>query len=165
MLLQLNVHPSRGGDLRTPDVITSDPWLPMSAYLDLYGNCVTRLDVPPGIVTFSNRFEIHDSGEPDETPCDSPVTPISQLPDEALLFLVSSRYCDSDALADFAWSKFGGLTGGYARVKAICDFVHGHIRFSYPEASPDPQRQRRDAGAASASAAISRISRSRSAAA
>ena len=66
----------------------------------------------------------------------TPLTPISRLPDDVLLFLVSSRYCDSDKLADFAWSRFQNRGGGYERVKAICDFVHSHIRFSYPEASP-----------------------------
>jgi len=134
MLLHLNVHPSRVGDLRSPDVVRSDPNLAMGAYLDHFGNRVTRVEVPPGLVTFSNRFVIHDSGAPDETPPDSPVTPIARLPDDALIFLIASRYCDSDNLTDLAWSMFGGLTGGYQRVKAICDFAHGKIRFSYPDA-------------------------------
>jgi transglutaminase-like putative cysteine protease len=63
-------------------------------------------------------------------------TPVADLPDDALLFLVSSRYCDSDKLADFAWSQFGQLPGGARVVQAICDFVHAKIRFSYPDASP-----------------------------
>jgi transglutaminase-like putative cysteine protease len=136
MLLQLNVHPSREGDLRSPDVITSDPPLAMTTYLDLFGNRVTRVDVPPGRVAFSNRFVIHDSGEPDLAPPANPATPISRLPDDVLLFLLSSRYCDSDNLADFAWSTFGGIAGGYDRVRTICDFVHSRIRFSYPDARP-----------------------------
>ena len=136
MLLQLNVHPSREADLRSPDAITSDPPLKMSAYLDLFGNRVTRVDAPAGLVTFSNRFVIHDSGEPEETPPAALATPIGRLPDDVLVFLLSSRYCDSDNLADFAWSRFGGMTGGYERVQAICDFVHSQIRFSYPDARP-----------------------------
>jgi transglutaminase-like putative cysteine protease len=136
MLLQGNVHPSRDGDLQSPDVIQSDPPLPMKSYFDFYGNKVTRTDVPPGLVTFYNRFEIFDSGEPDVMPASDVLTPISQLPDDVLLYLVSSRYCDSDALASFAWMKFGYIAGGYSRVRAICDFVHQHLRFSYPEASP-----------------------------
>ena len=43
MLLQLNVHPSRDADLVTPDRIASDPPLAMRAYLDLFGNRVTRV--------------------------------------------------------------------------------------------------------------------------
>ncbi len=135
MLLQLNVHPSRTNDLRSPDIIESDPPYAMGAYLDHYGNRVTRLEVHPGLVTLRNRFVIQDSGLPDEVPPDTALTPIPQLPNEVLLFLLSSRYCDSDSLANFAWSKFQNISGGYARVQAICDFVHGHIRFAYLEAS------------------------------
>ena len=60
------------------------------------------------------------------------MTPIADLPDDVLLFLLQSRYCDSDKLADFAWSNFGAILGGRQRVQAICDFVHAKIRFSYP---------------------------------
>ncbi len=134
MLLQLNVHPSRDADLLTPDRIVSDPPLPMRDYLDLFGNRVTRVAVPAGLVTFSNRFVIQDSGRPDETPPDVRTTPIADLPDDALLFLVSSRYCDSDKLADFAWSRFGNLSGGTRCMQAISDFVHARIRFSYKDA-------------------------------
>jgi transglutaminase-like putative cysteine protease len=136
MLLQLNVHPSRETDLRSPDMIVSDPPLAKTAYLDLYGNRVTRLVVPPGPVAFRNRFVIHDSGRPEETPPDTELMPVARLPDDVLLYLVSSRYCDSDKLADFAWAKFGAITGGYRRVKAICDYVNAQIRFSYADARP-----------------------------
>ena len=136
MLLQLNIHPSRDADLLSRDAVASDPPLPMRAYVDLFGNRVTRVEVPPGLVTFSNRFVIHDSGCPDETWPDTDITPIADLPDDVLLYLASSRYCDSDKLADFAWWTFGGLSGGGERVQAICDFVHSKIRFSYPDARP-----------------------------
>jgi transglutaminase-like putative cysteine protease len=135
MLLQLNVHPSRVDDLRSPDAIATEPNLATGAYLDHYGNRVTRVDAPAGSVAFRSDFVIHDSGEPDETPPDAPIWPVSKLPNEVLLFLISSRYCDSDNLVNFAWAKFGGLAGGRTIVQAICDFVHSHIRFSYADAS------------------------------
>ena len=134
MLLQLSVHPSRNADLLTPDRIVSDPPLPMRDYLDHFGNRVTRVEVPAGLVSFSNRFVIHDPGQPDETPPEAGTTPIADLPDDALLFLVSSRYCDSDKLADFAWSQFGATSGGTRCMQAIADFVHGKIRFDYKQA-------------------------------
>lgn len=134
MLLQLNVHPSRERDLCSPDVITSAPPLAMESYLDAFANRVTRLEIPPGLVTFSNRFVIYDSGLPDEVPPDTEAAPIGHLPDDVLLFLAPSRYCDSDKLADFAWSTFAGISGGYRRVQTICDYVHSKIRFSYPNA-------------------------------
>ena len=135
MLLHLSVHPSRVGDLRSPDVVACDPNLAMGAYLDMFGNRVTRVDVPPGTVTFSNNFTIHDTGLPDEMPVDAPVSPVARLPNEVLVFLVPSRYCDSDNLSNFAWSMFGSISGGYARVQAICNFVHAKIRFDYLNAS------------------------------
>jgi transglutaminase-like putative cysteine protease len=64
------------------------------------------------------------------------MTPIGDLPDDVLQFLLQSRYCDSDKLADFAWSSFGAISGGRQRVEAICDFVNAKIRFSYPNARP-----------------------------
>ena len=134
MLLQLSIHPSRDADLLTPERIASDPPLPMRAYLDLFGNRVTRVEAPAGTVTFSNRFVIQDSGLPDGTPPDVRTTPIADLPDDVLLFLVSSRYCDSDKLADFAWSRFGKSAGGTRCVQAISDFVHAKILFNYMDA-------------------------------
>jgi transglutaminase-like putative cysteine protease len=162
LLLQLNVHPSRDADLLTPDRIKSEPPLATRSYIDHFGNRVTRVEVPAGIVAFYNRFVIHDSGEPDETLPSTEMTPSAGLPDDVLLFLVSSRYCDSDKLADFAWARFGTISGGSRRVQAICDFVHARIRFSYPDVSPtrcvSDSMQRE-----SASAATSAILPSRSA--
>ena len=164
MLLHLSVHPSRVGDLRSPDVVASDPNLAMGAYLDMFGNRVTRVDVPPGTVTFSNNFTIYDTGQPDEMPVDTPLSPIARLPNDVLVFLVPSRYCDSDNLSNFAWSMFGSIPGGYGRVQAICDFVHckNPLQLSQREFRRAARAMRCARG--SASAATSRIWRSRFAA-
>ena len=152
MLLQLNVHPSREADLLSRDLITSDPELAMRSYLDLYGNRVTRVEVPPELVTFSNRFVIHDSGQPDETPHDTELTPIAGLPDEPLLRQPLAALVD-------VWTD--------RRLNAFKRFAISSIRKS---ASAIPMRARRVAPAipcrkASASVAISPIWPSRFAAA
>jgi transglutaminase-like putative cysteine protease len=136
MLLHLNVHPSRAGDLRSSDLIATNPYIPVRAYYDLFGNRVTRVDAPQGLVNFSNNFSIYDSGVADEKPEDAPLTPVSHLPDEVILYLIASRYCDSDILTNFAWSKFSNVSGGARLVQAICDFVHGHVEFGYAHANP-----------------------------
>jgi transglutaminase-like putative cysteine protease len=64
------------------------------------------------------------------------VSSVSELPPDALPFLRPSRYCETDLLADFAWANFGAINGGWARVQAVCDFVHARLRFSYPQARP-----------------------------
>jgi transglutaminase-like putative cysteine protease len=136
MLLMLNVHPSREKDLVTPDAIRSTPNAPMQTYLDAFGNRVTRVEAPPGLVTFSTDFAMRDSGRPDESPRDRPLTPVKDLPNEALVFLMPSRYCDSDSLSDLAWAQFHGIGGGARLVQTICDFAHDRIRFDYGLASP-----------------------------
>ena len=53
-----------------------------------------------------------------------------------MLFLLGSRYCETDRLAEIAWGLFNGTPMGWARVQAICDFVHNHISFGYHHARP-----------------------------
>ena len=55
---------------------------------------------------------------------------VEKLPDEAL----ASCFCDSDRLLDLAWTLFKDTTPGWARVQAICDFVHQRINFGYEHA-------------------------------
>ena len=61
-------------------------------------------------------------------------TPIEYLPEETLVYLLGSRYCETDQLSDIAWKLFGSGPTGWARVQAICDFVHRHIEFGYQHA-------------------------------
>ena len=62
MLLQLNIHPSQASRLLSPDIVRSEPFSPTEGYLDLFGNLVTRVVAPPGLITFHNDFLIEDSG-------------------------------------------------------------------------------------------------------
>ena len=56
---------------------------------------------------------------------------MESLPDDTLRFLLGSRYCETDRLSDIAWQLFAHAPLGWARVQAICDFVHRHITFGY----------------------------------
>ena len=68
---------------------------------------------------------------PDEVNTLAAETPVEKLPDECLGFLLGSRYCETDHMGGIAWSLFGDLPPGWARVQAICDFVHNRLSFSY----------------------------------
>ncbi|KAA2213270.1 transglutaminase-like domain-containing protein [Teichococcus oryzae] len=131
MLLALNIHPSRRGDLLAPQLLRFDPPIPSRDYVDGFGNSCTRILAPPGLTTISTRFTIADSGQPDRMAWHAPQHEVQDLPDEVLVYLLGSRYCDTDRLADFAWARFGGTPPGWGRVQAICDHVHNHIRFDY----------------------------------
>ena len=134
MLLVLNIHPSRRGDLLTEQPLSFNQPIDAWGYTDTFGNACTRIVAPAGLTTISTEFDIYDSGQPDLVPVDAAQHDIKDLPDDVLVFLLGSRYCDTDRLADFAWKTFSGTPLGWARVQAIADFVHGHIRFDYMNA-------------------------------
>ncbi len=108
----------------------------LDTYIDNFGNQVTRLDAQPGLLTLVSDFVARDNGQPDPVVPDAAQHPIAELPDDVLRFLVASRFCESDLLSDEAWSRFGHIEGGWARVQAVCDFVHNHITFGYGYGRP-----------------------------
>jgi transglutaminase-like putative cysteine protease len=62
--------------------------------------------------------------------------PPEELPDGVLIYTLPSRYCLPDMLGDEAWSLFGAMPAGYSRVRAICDYVNGHLTFEYGMSGP-----------------------------
>ena len=131
MILTLNVHHSRVSDLVYPDHMKTTPSVPMAAYRDGFGNWCTRLVAPAGNFRVTSDTIINDSGARE------PVVPsaiqhlVQQLPEETLVYLLGSRYCETDKMSQFAWDKFSSTPLGWGRVQAICDFVHQHIQFGY----------------------------------
>ena len=136
MVLVLNVHPSREPDLLSPDRIGFDPPIEAASYRDMFGNTCQRIVAPQGLLRISNEFLIKDSGAADEQAPGAEQVPVEALPPETLVYLLGSRYCETDRLSDTAWSLFGQVRGGWARVRAICDYVHEHITFGYEYARP-----------------------------
>jgi transglutaminase-like putative cysteine protease len=131
MILNLNVHYTRAGDLARADNMSTDPWVPLTLYRDGFGNWCTRLVAPQGLICLSADALINDRGLPEPVAWNAQQHPVETLPEETLLYLIASRYCDSDNLSAVAWSMFGGTVPGWPRVQAICDFVHQHIKFGY----------------------------------
>jgi transglutaminase-like putative cysteine protease len=136
MLLALRVHPSRRADLLSDETLRFLPSVETQEYIDGFGNACTRIVAPAGRITISSAFEILDHGQPDPVALDARQQAIGELPDEVLVYLLGSRYCDTDRLGDFAWATFGATPPGWARVQAIADFVHERIRFDYQRADP-----------------------------
>jgi len=137
MILQVSVHPSRQADLITWDGLQTDPQIPANTYHDTFGNFCHVIRAPAGRLTLSTDFLVQDSGRLDEVVPDAWQHPLEALPVEALVYLLGSRYCETDRLADIAWSTFGHLPGGWPLVQAICDFAHDRIKFGYEHASPN----------------------------
>jgi transglutaminase-like putative cysteine protease len=138
MILNLNVHFSRVSDLIGRDALIVDPSIPMKGYRDDFGNWCTRIVAPAGITRVTSDAVVRDSGLPDVIVPDAQQIPVEDLPDETLIFLLGSRYCDTDRLSQTAWNLFGQTPPGWDRVQAICDYVHRHITFDYQQ--PDSTR-------------------------
>jgi transglutaminase-like putative cysteine protease len=134
LILVVNVHESRQADLVAPDEPITDPALPLASYRDAFGNQCQRVLAPAGQVRLFANAVIKDSGLPDPTPTDAGQAPVEALPDDTLMYLLGSRYCDTDLLSETAWQLFGYTQPGLPRVQAICNFVHDHIWFNYQNA-------------------------------
>jgi len=131
LMALVSIHPSRAGDLRSPAIIHSNGPAPLEASIDEFGNVRTRTIAPAGILKLSTNFVVADSGLPDDVAPWAQEVPVAQLPDEAVSFLLGSRYCETDRLSDIAWSLFGHTERGWARVQAIVDYVHRRLTFGY----------------------------------
>ena len=134
MVLALSIHYSRASDLVRPDHLVTIPSVPVTAYRDLFGNWCSRLVAPAGRFVLSTDALVNDSGAADVLAPWAMQTPVEMLPDATLIYLLGSRYCETDRLSEIAWQRFGAGPTGWARVQAICDFVHRHIEFGYPHA-------------------------------
>jgi transglutaminase-like putative cysteine protease len=137
MVLMLSVHPSRQADLLSEHIVRLSNDIASRDYVDSFGNVCTRLVAPPGVLEVRNQFLISDSGLPDEVAPHARQLAVDELPDDTLRYLMGSRYCDTQKLADLAWSLFAGIEGGWQKVQAICDYVHDHLEFGYHHARCD----------------------------
>ena len=134
VILTVNIHASRAADILSPDFIVNEPNIPVSGYYDGFGNWCSRIVAPAGRIRLSTSALVRDSGEVDVFVPSAEQHAVEDLPEETLVFLLGSRYCETDRLSDIAWSLFESTPPGWARVQAICDYVHNRIAFGYEHA-------------------------------
>ena len=137
LITMLDIHPGRRSDVTQPDdmvaiAIANDCAVDTSEiYQDQFGNICRRVMAPAGGVILEAEGIVHDSGFVDVQHPGAMDLPPEELPSETLVFLLGSRYCETDRLASHSWAMFGGIVGGWEKVQAVCDYVHHHIRFDY----------------------------------
>ena len=136
MIMVLGVHFTRASDVITPDHLTTTPSVPVTPYRDGFGNWCSRIVAPAGRMHLKADGLVRDSGMPDVTALSANQHRVEDLPADTLIYLLGSRYCETDRLSDTAWKLFEKTKPGWERVQAICDFVHHHITFGYEHARP-----------------------------
>jgi len=137
MILMLSVEPDREKDLQSEHRIQFSPNVTSRNYRDMFGNTCTRIVAPAGLIEIRNEFVIADSGRPDEVAPNARQLEVGDLPDDIMVYLLGSRYCDTQKLSDLAWQLFGSTAPGWQRVQAICDYAHQRIDFGYHHARCD----------------------------
>ena len=135
MILQVSIHPSRIPDVLSGGRLQFDPPIPANTYHDGFGNFCHVIHAPAGRLDISTDLVIQDSGKLDDVVAEAPQLPLERLPVDTLIYLLGSRYCETDRLSDTAWSLFGQGPKGWPLVQAICDYVHDRIKFGYEHAS------------------------------
>jgi len=136
MVALLNVHPTRVHDLLEPDVLKIEPNIPVTNYIDGFGNHCARFVAPQGHLRLSNSTLIRDTGNPDILNLAGREAPVGDLPHEVLSYLLNSRYCEVDRFSNIAFELFGTVSPGWNRVQYICNWVHNHVAFNYQQARP-----------------------------
>ncbi len=131
MILMLHTHSSRTADLLRADEMITRPPLARETYVDMFGNTCTRIVAPAGETHLTADGLIQDSGQPEPSFPDAQEVPVEQLPYDTLIYLLGSRYCETERLMSDAWRLFGHVTPGWSRIQAVCDFAHQHIEFGY----------------------------------
>jgi transglutaminase-like putative cysteine protease len=134
LIAMLSVHHSRYGDLVRADDLVTLPRVPLDGYRDGFGNWCTRMVAPEGEFVLSTDGVFRDDGQPDPVAPSARQLAVQDLPAETLVYLLGSRYCDTDLLSAEAWRMFGQGEPGWARAQAVCDFVHAHMTFGYHHA-------------------------------
>jgi transglutaminase-like putative cysteine protease len=135
MVLLLYVHPSRALTSRVAEHLEVQPQTPVLDYLDSFGNRCGRLFAPTGRLVLYNETTIDDSGQPDPQVWNAQQHNVEDLPSDAMLFLLPSRYCEVDSeLKEIAGTLFYATQPGWPRAQSICNFVHQHVRFNYQQA-------------------------------
>jgi transglutaminase-like putative cysteine protease len=153
MVALLHLHPSLDPLLRSEDQLLiqslDDPFshspssttytksiVPSRDYIDTFGNRCTRFIAPAGYLWLSGVNTIEASPDPDPIYPSAAQSPIDELPDSVLQFLLPSRYCQVDQFGAIAQDLFGSIPSGWQRAIAIRDWVHERVAFNYNAARP-----------------------------
>jgi transglutaminase-like putative cysteine protease len=136
MSVVLSLHPDRDPSVRRAGGLQVEPRVPVAWFSDAFGNRCARLVAPTGRLVLWDDVIVADSGLPDVVEPEAQQVPVETLPSELIVYLLGSRYCEVDRLSDIAWELFRDTPPGWARVQAVCDWVHDNVRFDYQAARP-----------------------------
>jgi transglutaminase-like putative cysteine protease len=107
-----------------------EPFTQVREYTDGFGNLCQRLVAPPG--KFDIRVDVQvETSEKIAVQPGAPYTEVEDLPEDALQFLLPSRYCPADKLEERAQQIARNARPGYDQVEAIRAWIADNIEYKY----------------------------------
>ncbi|WP_319557371.1 transglutaminase family protein [Thiomicrorhabdus sp.] len=113
------------------------PSVPVFEFTDYYGNLCQRLVAPPGSFEIHTAADVMTAPKIDRDP-GAPFVEIQYLPDSVLIYLLPSRYCESELFWQMATEITAGRQLGYDQVAAIEEWLRMTIRYE-PGSSDTPE--------------------------
>lgn len=126
----LMLRPQSGGHQQvTRNEFALEPFVPVSEFTDPFGNLCQRLVAPPGPFTIHATADVEAADASDTSP-GAWFTPVQDLPEATLPFLLPSRYCESDRFGEMAAAITAGWAPGYDQCAAIVNYIRGAIQYA-----------------------------------
>jgi transglutaminase-like putative cysteine protease len=107
-----------------------EPWVPATEYVDAFGNLCQRFTLPEGDSVLDVQHEVEVAPQIDVNRRAVQVPP-AQLPDGTLQYMLPSRYCPSDKLAEQAEAIVKGCPPGYPQAERIAGWIRENIEYRY----------------------------------
>jgi transglutaminase-like putative cysteine protease len=124
---------------RDDQVVLSERWetdADHHGYADSFGNRCERIRIDAGTSRIVYEAEVSLSSPNDRIALGTRETPIMDLADEHLTYVMPSRFCLPDELGHEAWLRFGDIAPGWDRVQAIVDYVHNRLQWVAGASNP-----------------------------
>ena len=121
--------PARPGQNAECEIMRFSGGVTRGEHIDGFGNRCQRVVLQPGRSTLRYDAVIAVSDLPDVVRADARAVPPDELPPQLLRYTLASRYCETDKLLSFAWQNFSNVPAGWARARAICEWVHHNVEY------------------------------------
>lgn len=105
-----------------------EPSVSVFEFTDSYGNLCQRLIAPPGSFAVHTSAYVKITDYEDQMP-GAAFVEVQNLPDAALIYLLPSRYCESDRFGQMATEITQGQLPGYDQVAAIVSWLRNSIEY------------------------------------
>jgi transglutaminase-like putative cysteine protease len=111
------------------ETYTLAPYVPVVEYMDLYSNLCQRLVAPAGTFSIHTSAEVMTADQVDTAPGANFVE-VQKLPEAVLVYLLPSRYCESDRFGSLAQEIVADAAPGYDQVACLDRWVRNTIRYT-----------------------------------